>query len=119
MTNEQFQQLIALLGQIGKQAYDIAVRQAKIEAATSFLWMLLALVGVWLSYKGVAFGVKWFRSKHEKWDDMETPALVGMVVGCMALPICAVLAVSDLVNVIQYALNPQWQALLELSKLVK
>ena len=114
MTDEQFQQLIDLLGQMGNAVYAIAVRQAQVEAASSVIWafaFVLCLIG---GYRMFRKGLSTYQ--EEKYDIMP---MFGLMFGGIGITAGVIGTATCLTTVIHYALNPQWAALVKLSELVR
>ena len=114
MTDEQFQQLIDLLGKVGNAAYELAVRQAQIEAVSSVVGFLVCALFAIVGYRMFSAGKK--RYSESSYDIFP---MFGMALGGLSM-VCGVIFGADYVTrVIHYGLNPQWAALVKLSELVR
>lgn len=114
MTEEQFQQLVDLLGELGSAAYALAVRQAQIEAVTSLISALGFIVLGIVAYRVILWGKEKVAN-----DDSNPGGYFALLFGAVGGVVGLVGAVDCVIQTIHYAINPQWAALAKLAELVR
>lgn len=114
MTDQQFQQLVALLSSMGSQGYEIALRQVQANTVVDFVWSGICLVvGIGLIFVALRFG------KHgidDRWDSIQD--YFGVVFSAIFSLVALIMFPFLLTSAIQMAINPQWYAIQYLAQLV-
>lgn len=111
MTDEQFQQLIQVLGEVGSTAYASAIKGVYVEGATSILlFVILAGVGA----ACLASVWRMVKSADGDWYEID-PVIIFPSIGMVLLFVFSVVSLCTGIN---YLLAPDWYALQRLAGLV-
>jgi hypothetical protein len=121
MTDQQFQRLLELLGQVGSTAYQAALQQVYVNANLKLFWGIAFLTGlifggiiIWLGIKQMDKDMQTPKSYGNDNDSGAGIVFFGIVV-CVGSLVLACLNFSDAYT---YILSPQWQAIQLMSQLV-
>lgn len=112
ITDDQFQKLLGILGQIGSQAYAAALQQVNVDAHLDLFWGIIFSVGIVIGIIVVIFGI---RLMDEDSDTGSGVSLFGLLITIFTV----LLASINFSNAYSLSVSPQWQAIQYLAKLVK
>jgi hypothetical protein len=114
MTEEQFDKLIAILGNVGTQAYQAAYRQAYLDGIYSTIAsvILVGLIGVTV-YLAVRLGHK----RVDFPDDIPKWGSVAFLF--LSIVVMIILLFTTTASAMTGLFNPEWYAIQALAKLVK
>jgi hypothetical protein len=114
MTDQQFQQLVELLGKIGTFAYDAALRQVYVDG-----WRNLIMGAVFL-FAAIVFAKVCIRAARHLIDspDEDMWIMASLFTGIFSAGIL-IASVASLNSAFVLLLSPQWNALRHMASLVR
>lgn len=127
MTNEQFQQLLQILGNVGNVVYQMALRQVYIDIVQNFLWATLLFGVSILLWRWVVAQSKIMKKASSGKSDqdwllglhVDMSKTLGVIFGAIGSIVGFGLAIGLINNAIGMLISPQWYAIQYLSGFVR
>lgn len=110
MSDEQFDKLVALLGQFGSEAYQAAYQHVLVDSVVGVIvFGLVFLAGLYL----IRLGARLWAKREDRFDD-ELPSIFACLAGGVICSVSGIIWGNALVNL----LAPRYAALEALAKLI-